>query len=67
MSDSTNPSMNGAARRTTGKVRPHQTQNEALVFEKSAPGKRGYKLAPLDVPRSRYQSLARRRRARSAG
>jgi len=36
--------------RTTGKVRPHQTQNEALVFEKSSPGKRGYKLAPLDVP-----------------
>jgi glycine dehydrogenase subunit 2 len=35
---------------TTGKVRPHQTQNEALVFEKSAPGKRGYKLPPLDVP-----------------
>jgi glycine dehydrogenase subunit 2 len=36
--------------KTTGKVRPHQTQNEALVFEKSAPGKRGYKLPPLDVP-----------------
>jgi glycine dehydrogenase subunit 2 len=36
--------------RTTGKVRPHPTQNEALVFEKSAPGKRGYKLPPLDVP-----------------
>jgi glycine dehydrogenase subunit 2 len=36
--------------RTTGKVRPHQTQNEALVFEKSAPGKRAYKLPPLDVP-----------------
>ena len=35
---------------TLGKVRPHQTQNEALVFEKSSPGKRGYKLAPLDVP-----------------
>ncbi|MBS1802629.1 MAG: aminomethyl-transferring glycine dehydrogenase subunit GcvPB [Acidobacteria bacterium] len=33
-----------------GKVRPHQTQNEGLVFEKSAPGKRGYKLPPLDVP-----------------
>ena len=37
-------------RKTTGKVRPHQTQNEALVFEKSAPGKRAYKLPPLDVP-----------------
>ena len=34
----------------TGKVRAHQTQNEALLFEKSSPGKRGYKLAPLDVP-----------------
>ncbi|HEY2468845.1 MAG TPA: aminomethyl-transferring glycine dehydrogenase subunit GcvPB [Terracidiphilus sp.] len=33
-----------------GKVRPHQTQNEGLVFEKSAPGKRGYKMPPLDVP-----------------
>ena len=33
-----------------GKVRPHQTQNERLVFEKSAPGKKAYKLPPLDVP-----------------
>jgi glycine dehydrogenase subunit 2 len=38
------------ASRTLGKVRPHQTQNEALVFEKSAPGKRAFKLPPLDVP-----------------
>jgi len=36
--------------RTLGKVRPHQTQNEGLVFEKSSAGKRGYKLPPLDVP-----------------
>ena len=36
--------------KTVGKVRPHQTQNEALVFEKSSPGKRAYKLPPLDVP-----------------
>jgi glycine dehydrogenase subunit 2 len=36
--------------RATGKVRPHQTQNEALLFEKSSPGKRAYKLPPLDVP-----------------
>ena len=35
---------------TLGKVRPHQTQNEALLFEKSSPGKRAYKLPPLDVP-----------------
>ena len=36
--------------RTVGKVRPHPTQNEALVFEKSSPGKRAYRLAQLDVP-----------------
>ena len=41
---------NSTAHRTTGKVRPHQTQNEGLVFEKSAPGKRAYKMPPLDVP-----------------
>lgn len=35
---------------TTGKVRTHPTQNEALAFEKSAPGKRAYKMPPLDVP-----------------
>src|ERR1035441_5069718 len=38
------------ARATIGKVRPHPTQNEALLFEKSSPGKRAYKLPPLDVP-----------------
>jgi len=32
------------------KVRQHPTQNEALLFEKSSPGKRAYKLPPLDVP-----------------
>jgi glycine dehydrogenase subunit 2 len=36
--------------RAIGKVRPHQTQNERLIFEKSAPGKKAYKLPPLDVP-----------------
>ena len=36
--------------RTLGKVRPHQTQNESPVFEKSAAGKRAYKMPPLDVP-----------------
>jgi glycine dehydrogenase subunit 2 len=36
--------------KTLGKTRPHQTQNESLVFEKSSPGKRAYKLPPLDVP-----------------
>jgi glycine dehydrogenase subunit 2 len=33
-----------------GKVRAHPSQNEALLFEKSSPGKRAYKLPPLDVP-----------------
>jgi glycine dehydrogenase subunit 2 len=32
------------------KVRQHINQNEALVFENSSPGKRGYQLPPLDVP-----------------
>ena len=32
------------------KVRSHLTQNEALIFEKSSPGKKGYKMPPLDVP-----------------
>jgi glycine dehydrogenase subunit 2 len=33
-----------------GKVRPHPTQNEALLFETSSPGKAGYQLPELDVP-----------------
>src|SRR5579875_1689669 len=32
------------------KVSAHLTQNEPLLFEKSSPGKRGYRLPPLDVP-----------------
>jgi glycine dehydrogenase subunit 2 len=32
------------------KVRPHITQNEDLIFERSSPGKIGYQLPPLDVP-----------------
>src|SRR5260370_16259824 len=32
------------------KVRQHPSQNEGLIFEKSSPGKKGYKLSPLDVP-----------------
>ncbi|PYV16000.1 MAG: aminomethyl-transferring glycine dehydrogenase subunit GcvPB [Acidobacteria bacterium] len=31
-------------------ARPHVTRNEDLIFELSAPGKRGAELAPLDVP-----------------
>lgn len=32
------------------KVRPHPSQNEALLFELSSPGKSGYQLPKLDVP-----------------
>src|SRR3954462_1233328 len=32
------------------KVRPHPSQNEGLIFEKSSPGKAAYKLPELDVP-----------------
>jgi glycine dehydrogenase subunit 2 len=32
------------------KVRPHITQNEPLIFERSSPGKVGYQLPALDVP-----------------
>jgi glycine dehydrogenase subunit 2 len=32
------------------KVRSHITQNEELIFERSAPGKVGYQLPALDVP-----------------
>ena len=35
---------------TNQKIRLHPTQNEPLLFEKSSPGKRAYKLPPLDVP-----------------
>jgi glycine dehydrogenase subunit 2 len=45
--------------KTLGKVRPHQTQNEGLVFEKSSPGKRAYKLPPLDVPAVDPEALLR--------
>ena len=54
--DLTNP-QTPAGSHTTGKVRPHQTQNEALLFEKSSPGKRAYKLPPLDVPAVDLASL----------
>ena len=32
------------------KARPHLTQNEGLIFERSATGKRGVEMSPLDVP-----------------
>jgi glycine dehydrogenase subunit 2 len=48
--NATVPNAPNSSRVTTGKVRTHPTQNEGLVFEKSSPGKRAYKLPPLDVP-----------------
>ena len=38
--------MNKKIRRAT----THISQNEGLIFEKSSPGKKAYKLPPLDVP-----------------
>jgi glycine dehydrogenase subunit 2 len=35
---------------TIRKAGRHVSQNEGLIFEKSAPGKRGMELPPLDVP-----------------
>src|ERR1700712_885909 len=35
---------------TPKKVTTHVNQNEGLIFEKSSPGKKGYRLAELDVP-----------------
>ena len=35
---------------TPRKAGRHVSQNEGLIFEKSAPGKRGMELPPLDVP-----------------
>jgi glycine dehydrogenase subunit 2 len=32
------------------KAAPHVTQDEGLIFEKSSPGKKAYRLPPLDVP-----------------
>ncbi|HEY3988199.1 MAG TPA: aminomethyl-transferring glycine dehydrogenase subunit GcvPB [Acidobacteriaceae bacterium] len=39
------------------KVAAHLTQNEPLLFEKSSPGKRGYRLPPLDVPEADAAAL----------
>ncbi len=39
------------------KVSSHPSQNEALIFEKSSPGKRAYRLPPLDVPEADPSAL----------
>ena len=35
---------------TPKKATTHVSQNEGLIFEKSSPGKKAYRLAELDVP-----------------
>ena len=37
------------------KATRHVSQNEGLIFEKSSPGKKGYRLPPLDVPEVDYK------------
>ena len=39
------------------KVSSHISQNEGLIFEKSSPGKKAYRLPPLDVPAVDPQTL----------
>src|SRR5437660_10771257 len=38
------------------KATHHVNQNEGLIFERSSPGKKGYRLAPLDVPEVDYKA-----------
>ena len=45
-----NPSAAPAGTAEAAKTAPQLTQGEALLFEKSSPGKCAYKLPPLDVP-----------------
>ena len=52
----------------TRKAGRHVSQNEGLIFEKSAPGKRGMEFPPLDVPavdrgRRRWGETSRARRS----
>ena len=42
---------------TPKKATTHVNQNEGLIFEKSSPGKRGYRMAELDVPTVNAASL----------
>ena len=52
MSDSVKTENPDASVKEAGitKARRHPSQNEGLIFEKSAPGKRAFELPPLDVP-----------------
>jgi glycine dehydrogenase subunit 2 len=39
------------------KATRHVNQNEGLIFERSSPGKKGYRLPPLDVPEVDHNKL----------
>ena len=41
----------------TPKATPHVTQNESLIFERSQPGRRGYRLPALDVDETPLDDL----------
>ncbi|HEY0079284.1 MAG TPA: aminomethyl-transferring glycine dehydrogenase subunit GcvPB [Pyrinomonadaceae bacterium] len=43
--------------KSTPKATPHVTQNEALIFERSHPGRRGYMLPALDVDETPLDEL----------
>jgi hypothetical protein len=47
------------------KATTHISQNEGLIFEKSSPGKKGYKLPPLDVPEVDPASCSASRRVKT--
>ena len=51
----------------TPRAARHPTQNEPLLFERSAPGKRGVQLPPLDVPAADLSKLGGAVRAEIAG
>src|SRR5207248_5446705 len=44
------PSPTGPMENRIKHARPHVTRNEALIFERTSPGKSGVELPPLDVP-----------------
>lgn len=52
---------------TPTRATSHLVQNEPLLFERSAPGKRGVKLPPLDVPVADGATLGGAARAEIAG
>lgn len=47
------------------KARPHVSQSEALIFEKSSAGKHAYSLPPLDVPGLKPEEVLGRRQVRA--